>query len=702
MRGLINFDVGELITIDGKQVKFDGVVPPLGPRADGTDDLQFVDARNRRAITFTPDDFLAAYTGGRVRYHRAPQAAGDVVGDDEEPGRRIARKWRLFWTTAYDKSPVPKSTAKLLAFIVENRGQQPDPVDPPSPHTLRRWLRDRGEQDSRRPRQMGDRRHSRVCRKPVHDFVQSAFETASRKYWLNYRVTFEDVQIEVRAAVANENARRVAEGVGRMKLPGRTTLWRWLRQERTYDNIRSREGRHVADRQFKAIRNSLSAKRIMDVAVIDHKRMDVHLCDASRRFTIGRPWLAILIDVKSRMVIGYSLTFEDPSVLSLMACVRSAMRGQPEMKKRFPSIDGEWEAFGMPRTILADNAWENIGSSFEDACADSGISVEWAPVKRPEYKGIVERFFSRLDDQLVHKLPGAVVDNPFVLAERRIDPRSDASVTLSELEEFLCRYIVDVYSSDLHVGIDSHPLKVWRDGAKHEGIELAHDLAAVEHAMGKLVRDRSLNHEGVTFQGLVYRSGAVDALLTDLLPLQAAGVRAGTARVKIKYHPEDLSRIFVWNEARNTYVPLPCIEENYARGLSERVHAEIRIQKREDGEAFISKDERCQKKARLLQSIQQSYDKQPQSERRRRARMLGSGAQAVTETVQQPEIIAVDAVSNRVDGDKPEKASVRSRKAKKLSLAQPPKGSLAEYEMFDPFADRDRDIEIERSLERLA
>lgn len=104
----------------------------------------------------------------------------------------------------------------------------------------------------------------------------------------------------------------------------------------------------MAERLFKAIKDSLTAKRIMDVVVLDQKRMDVHLCDSSRTYTIGRPWLAVLIDVKSRMIVGYSLSFEDPSVLSVMSCVRAALRGQPDIKSRFPSVEGKWEAFGVP------------------------------------------------------------------------------------------------------------------------------------------------------------------------------------------------------------------------------------------------------------------------------------------------------------------------------------------------------------------
>jgi putative transposase len=696
MRGLVNFEVGEIVTLDGRDMRFDGLVPPMERRSDDTYDLQFLDARNRRAENFTPDEFLALYADGRVLLHRSPEKRGDVGGDDESSSRRIARRWRLFWTQTYDNAPVPKSTDKLQGFIQAHLSKQPDPVDPPSPHTLRRWLRERGRQGDRRPKQMGDRRRRKSGRLPVHELVQSAYEAASNKYWSNYKVTFEDVQIEVRAAIFAENRRRKANDLPLLRVPGRTTLWRWLRFERTYDNVLTREGRHVADRLFKGIRNSLSAKRIMDVAIIDHKRMDIHVCDSTRRIAIGRPWLAVLIDVKSRMVLGYTLSFEDPSVLSAMACVRAAMRGRPDIKERFPTVDGEWEAFGMPRTILADNAWENTGSSFADACADNGISIEWAPIKRPEYKGILERFFSRLDDQLAHKLPGAVVDHPYALAQRRIDPQSDASLTLAELDELVCRYLVDVYSCDLHTGIKDAPLRVWRESAARDGIELAHDLAAVEHAMGKLVRDRMLNHAGVTFQNLTYRSAAIDGLLADLLPLQAANVRPGSARVKIKYHPEDLSRIFVWNELRNIYVALPCTEENYARGLSERVHNEIQRHSRGEVEDWVGEEERCRRKAALLKTIQESYDDQPLKERRRRARMLSDGAVAATDST-----IFVDSVSNRVGGDRPEKAAVRSR-VSKPSAQTPQIGEIEELAYSDPFADRDRQAAIEQSLKRLA
>lgn len=229
-----------------------------------------------------------------------------------------------------------------------------------------------------------------------------------------------------------------------------------------------------------------------------------------------------------------------------------------------------------------------------------------------------------------------------------------------------------------------------------KGIELAHNLAAVEHAMGKLVRDRTLDHHGVTYQNLTYRSSSVDNLLADLLPLQAANVRAGSARVKIKYHPEDLSRIFVWNEARNEYVALPCVEAEYARGLSERVHLELQRQKRGENNSFVTEEERCITKGTFLRSIQRSYDNQALKERKRGARML-AGSDVAAES----DIISIDTVSNRLGGDRPEKAAVRSRAAK--AMRKPPAEDIeGALEFYDPFADRDRHAAIEKSRERLA
>jgi putative transposase len=698
MRGLTTFTAGEVVTIDGVDYEFHSLVKPEAERPDGSDDLQFLNARHRRVKILTPAEFLSAYDEGLVRLHRSPERAGDGNGEEESPEKALRRRWRHFWVCAFDSDPVPLSSKKLAGFVERYRNQQPDPIDPPSPETLRKWIRERGSRGDRRPRQMGDRSRRPTKRRPLHPDVQELWTASSAIYWSNSKVTFEDLWTDVRAKLFRLNQGRVARGHDPLKV-SRTTLWRHLQDEATYTNICSREGRHVADRRFKSVKGSLEARRLLDIAIVDHKRMDVHVVDDTGRFVLGRPWLAVLIDVKSRMVLGFTLTFEDPSVLSVMACIRMALRGEPALRSKYPGVRGDWVSFGVPRTVLADNAWENTGSSFQDACEDQGISIEWAPVRRPEYKGILERFFSTLDMQLVHKLPGAVTAAPHVLAQKRIDPRHDANLTLAQLRTFIVRYIVDDYAFGWHEALNAAPLKVWQDRVDTDGIELAHDLASVDSAMGTLVRNRKLTREGVEFLGLHYRSDAVDGLLADLLPREPKASRAGTATVKIKYHPEDLSRIFVWNEARRAYVALPCVLPRYADGLSLRLHEMVRQQQRADHAAFQSEHDACLNKAALLSAIQESYADASGRDRKRGARLTTSGPLEPSSKRR----IAVHAVSARVDADKPDKVSVRRRQPRQKVDDQAVARSRPDQRVtvVDPFAGTDWSAAIVNSKARI-
>lgn len=698
MRGLTTFTTGEFVTIDGVDYEFHSLVEPEGERPDKSDDLQFLNARHRRVKIFTPVEFLAAYADGRVRLHRSHAHAGDENGEGESAEKALRRRWRHFWVCAFDSDPVPLSSKKLASFVERYQSQQPDPIAPPSPETLRKWIRERGSRGDRRPRQMGDRSRRLTRRRPLHPEIQALWTASSDLYWSNSKITFEDVWTDVRAKLLRLNQVRMAEGQEPLKA-SRTTLWRHLQDEATYANICAREGRHVADRRFKSVKGSLEAKRLGDIAIVDHKRMDVHVVDDTGQFVLGRPWLAVLIDVKSRMVLGFTLTFEDPSVLSVMACVRMALRGEPDLQSKYPGVRGDWVSFGVPRTILADNAWENTGSSFQDACEDQGISIEWAPVRRPEYKGILERFFSTLDMQLVHKLPGAVTAAPHILAQKRIDPRRDANITLAQLRTFIVRYIVDDYATAWHETLNAAPLKVWQDRVDTDGIELAHDLASVESAMGTLVRDRKLTREGVEFMGLQYRSDAVDGLLADLLPREAKSSRPGTATVKMKYHPEDLSRIFVWNEVRKTYVALPCVQARYADGLSLRLHEMVRQQQRADHAAFQSEHEACLNKAALLSAIQESYADASGRDRKRGARLTTSGPSVPSSKRR----IAVHAVSARVGADQPDKVSVRRRQPRQRAddhaVVAPRPDQPAT--VVDPFATTDWSTAIANSKARI-
>src|SRR5690606_10206131 len=118
------------------------------------------------------------------------------------------------------------------------------------------------------------------------------------------------------------------------------------------------------------------------------------------------------------------------------------------LKERYPEIEHEWLAYGQPREILVDQGLEFVGTSFEDICADLGMSIRIAPVRTPEYKGQIERFLGTMNRQACHPLHGSVPGKPQALQSLGIDPEKDAIFFLSELKALIHKWVVDVYARE--------------------------------------------------------------------------------------------------------------------------------------------------------------------------------------------------------------------------------------------------------------
>ncbi len=70
---------------------------------------------------------------------------------------------------------------------------------------------------------------------------------------------------------------------------------------------------NAARGKFKAIKKGLTPKRPLELAQIDHTLADIVIVDEIERRTIGRPWLTLVIDVATRLILGFHLTLDAPS-----------------------------------------------------------------------------------------------------------------------------------------------------------------------------------------------------------------------------------------------------------------------------------------------------------------------------------------------------------------------------------------------------
>ena len=89
-----------------------------------------------------------------------------------------------------------------------------------------------------------------------------------------------------------------------------------------------------------------------------------------------------------------------------------AIKPKNYLKRDFPEVENDWLCFGLP-TLVVDNATEFYSQDLADACAQLGISIHYAPLKKSWYRVSIERYFRTINQGLIHSLPGTTFSNIF-------------------------------------------------------------------------------------------------------------------------------------------------------------------------------------------------------------------------------------------------------------------------------------------------
>jgi putative transposase len=513
----------------------------------------------------------------------------------------------------YDKSPVSLSDKSLKTFI--RNMALPEQLDAagwrPSPGTFRRDIKNRSENDLR-PLAIMSRRSSRSASVRMADDIVRLLLKCVYWYYEKRERRVSEAHDRLKRAVDNLNLRARRQGrFSGLICPSHETIRNWIRRCENYDLFKKKFGEKPARRRYAGSGQAREAKRPLDVVMIDATVMDSFVIfDPDSGNILGRPTLLVAIDVCTRMILAIFITFEPPSIHSVMNCIKNVLTPKEYIvARKFPDLRKPFVAFGRPLCFILDNALENVGSSMQDSLRDLGINVEWAPVKTPEFKVYVERFFGTLNTGLLHRLPGGVPAPPKELRERDIDPRRQACMSLERLEELVLQFILEVYQYRHHRGIDDVPLMRWEKLTKLHGIDHLDDLTRIDDACG-YVKKANLTRDGVKVEGLRFHDrNIVTGLLADMLPSAPRGRKrksSNSVPVKIKFDPADISEIRVWNSYTHTYEALPNVQQRYSKGMSIWFHRLLKKIARQEEEEFVSESDRVKARVRLTRSIENS------------------------------------------------------------------------------------------------
>ena len=518
---------------------------------------------------------------------------------------------------------------RALDRLYAEKADQAQALGPmPCPRTVKRWLASRGTPGERQVRQMVSLsgRTARARRLPL--LTIKALQRSAGDYWGVRARSIEDAYALLFRRLSRLNGIRKQVGLEELPIPSKETLRLEIRRLECRETYAAKHGERKAAARFKGIGPGLSASRALRLGCMDHTLLDaVVVFDWDTMLPLGRPWLTVLIDVRTRCVVGFVVTFEPPSNYAATECIKRANRPKLHLLKSHPKFPTLAMIFGKFDEVIVDNGWELSGTSFQDMMVDVGTTVRWAPVASPTYKAVVERFFGILNTVLNHKLPGGVL-KPEVLRELGYEPSKSAVLTLEQLEALIWT-AVSYYHIEEHRTLRRPPASLWEQDRQLHGITVIGDDRQLDKMAGALKPDCRLTTSGVELEGLRFHDPALtSALLDDLVALEPVrGQRhRGSARVivKVKYNPLNASEIHVWNRRRNVYVTLPCAEADYTLGLSFWQHRQIRDWSRAKGLEFSSERDRLFARAQLIAEVEASAPKLKLKQRRNVARLMSS------------------------------------------------------------------------------
>lgn len=316
-----------------------------------------------------------------------------------------------------------------------------------------------------------------------------------------------------------------------VKAPHYRTIKRRIDQIDPKVLLRDRHGAKAAADRYRPVVAEYSADYALQVVQIDHTRADIFIVDEVHRCPIHRPWLTLLIDIASRMVVGFYVSLEAPSATSVaLACHHAVTPKTTWLEER--GVSAPWPVYGLPDVLHLDNAAEFKSKALQVGVQEHGIDLQYRPVATPHYGGHIERLIGTMMGE-VHLLPGTTFSN--VKERGDYDSEKHAVMTLREFEQWLTIQIVGRYHAEIHSSLLMPPNASWAQACAARPHPLRQPADAQKFFYDFLPFEwRKVRRDGLSMFNIHYQDGLLSVWGGKL-----------DRKLRVKYDPRDLSAVFL-------------------------------------------------------------------------------------------------------------------------------------------------------------
>jgi hypothetical protein len=345
-------------------------------------------------------------------------------------------------------------------------------------------------------------------------------------------------------------------------LPTKAQAWYWYKEsvgiEKRTIQLEGEREFNLRHRQLHGNAQSIGVFGPGSLFQIDSTIGDIYLVSSFDRTTlVGRPTIYMVRDIFSRLIVGFNITLEHAGWIGGMCALENALTDKVEYCQRYgiKVRKEEWPANHLPSSLLADRA-EFMGHIADYLPKSLGIAISNTAPYEAEWKPIIERTLREMNDDQLHRLPGAVKRKP-----QRGDPdyRLAAILDIDQLRKLMILWIRKLNNATVY---DKYPLskKMMADHVPPIPIELwnwgiKNQIGILREKPPDIVRINLLPREEarITERGIEFRSLHFDC---DQGRKEGWFIDArmhGRRKITVSYDPRCVNQIFYFRNNGQEY-----------------------------------------------------------------------------------------------------------------------------------------------------
>lgn len=531
------------------------------------------------------------------------------------------------------------TSPKLLKPLIEKVSELIKDEVPPSPQTVARWI-NKYTNNGEPIEILNHKKGNRNLRFTI-DVEILVNEAIDQVYMKQERREAKDVLAYIVGKLYE--AEVLNEKYSNINVPNIRTIQRRLNQLDPYEVAKNKGGKITAQREYRASGHKIISDVLMNIVEIDTHFIDIIIIDKSSGEPLGRPYLTLITEIKTKVIVGTYISLYPPSTVTALAAIKD-MLTRPNR-----GLKG-----GICCIIVPDGGAEFINCGLEKVCAMLLITILSSQAHEPNGKPHVESFFKTLTLGIIQKLEGTTFSSPS--ARGNYNSVKKAVFDLENVSSFIHEWIENVYHRSIHSSTKRMPIEHWNELSVKTKIYHLSDVEA--EAMIRRPVNKTINNGRIHIDEITYYSHALKTLENQGLKKVTALVNDLNLNEIVVEHPVDKGVLII---AKST-------EPSYTTNLTQYENEKVQEIKKQTSESDLKKHGKYSNLIALYKLMKRIHEESLNSIKKLKKVTNGSPKIGYADKKLDEIINFIEAGENVV-----KKSSNDAKDVKKSSLVQPTK-----------------------------